>query len=142
MTDRRRRGRRRGLSDAFKRVQENESDEEHDDVEVRILGLVCFGEEFLGDEIEKCGAPKGENCGQHSAARVPEERSSTNRADHNGERRADRHKHGLAFRGAALQELGGERKSEEEYLEGERDGEGAVNRTGTRPRPCSTSNEP
>ena len=57
---------------------------------------------------------------------MSQEPCSANRADQDGERRADRHKHGLAFRGAALQELGGERKSKEEYFKGERDGEGAA----------------
>lgn len=31
-------------------------------MKVRVLGLVCFDEKFLGDEIKDCRAPKGENC--------------------------------------------------------------------------------
>ena len=57
-------------------VPEAESDEEQNDVEVGVLGLVRFGEEFFGGEIEKCRASKGEDRGQHGAAGVSEERCS------------------------------------------------------------------
>ena len=40
----------------------------------------CFGQEFLGGEIQQRCAPEGDNGVQHRASRVSEERCPTERA--------------------------------------------------------------
>ena len=77
-----------------------------------------FREELLGDEVKQRRASESEDSGQHGAAGVSEECCSADRSYDDGERRADRHENGLAFRGAALQEFVGEGKSEERTSKG------------------------
>ena len=107
---------------AFNGEREAESDENHNYVEVGVLGLVCFVEEFFGDEIEECQAGTAVSA---APPRVSKERCSADRNKNDGERSGDRHDNGLAFRGCRAPGARRCEKSKKEDVEGERDAEGS-----------------